>query len=72
MLSKKVLYTLSFWYLGLICDPDLDWGCKSRLWLSFESSWLFFHFFYSKLSEKIFMTQVHARARQKSEVGLLQ
>lgn len=60
MLSKKGLYTSSFWYLGLICDPDLDWGCKSSLWLSFESSWFFFHFFCSELSKEIFMSHVCA------------
>lgn len=67
MLSKKGLYTSRIWHLGLICDPDQDWGCKSRLWLSFESSWLFFHFFYSALSREVFM--LHVRAWCTAEKG---
>lgn len=69
MLSKKGLYTVSFWYLGLICDPDLDWGYKSRLWLSFESSWLFFHFFYSELNKEIFVSHLCAWCKAEEQGG---
>lgn len=55
MLSKKGFYTSCIWYLGLICDPDLDWGCKSRLRLSFVS-----FFFYSAQGEVMLRLHMHA------------
>lgn len=58
--EQEGLVYFKLWYLGLICDPDVDWACKSRLWLSFEANWIFFHFFYSELNKEIFMSHVHA------------